>query len=86
MSYQHNLFDAIVVQGSDLGFAPRITNQFRPTAAQAGSPEKIRVLRWRLEHGLPLWHELDGEAPVFHRERSDDFPDRCTASRGVGRP
>jgi hypothetical protein len=32
---------------------------FVPTDAAAGSPEKIEVLRWRMECGLPLWHDED---------------------------
>ena len=32
---------------------------FDSTDAPAGSPEKIEILRKRLELGLPLWHEED---------------------------
>jgi hypothetical protein len=82
MSRPPNLFKAIIAQGTDLGFVPRVTDQFCPTTAQAGSPEKIRVLRWRLEHGLPLWHALDGEAQSSRRQQSDDFPPASAAAGG----
>lgn len=74
MSQSRNLFDAIVAQGSDNGFRPRVTKEFQATSAQAGSPEKVAVLRWRMERGLPLWHrddrtdlglDSDVEIPVF---------------------
>ena len=59
MSRQRNVFEAIATQGTDGGYLPRITKDFQPTSAPAGSPEKIAVLRWRMEHGLPLWHRGD---------------------------
>jgi hypothetical protein len=59
MSKQRNLFDAIARRGTDDGYHPRITKDFQPTKARAGSPEKIAVLRWRVERGMPLWHRRD---------------------------
>lgn len=74
MSRNNNLFDTIVSEGSDRDFVPRITSDFRPTKANAGSREKIDVLRWRLERGFPLFHELDGIAKYGHRtDGSDSF-------------
>jgi hypothetical protein len=75
MSDHISLFDTLALEGTDRGFAPRITSDFGPTRAPAGSQEKIDVLRWRLEHGFPLWHQLDG-APA---------PDRGRHSRRVAR-
>ena len=40
------------------GCPVRRTTLIRPTPP-AGSPEKIEILRKRLELGLPLWHEED---------------------------
>jgi hypothetical protein len=59
MSHHCNLFDAIASHGNDEGYRPRVTQEFQPTNARAGSPEKIAVLRWRMERGLPLWHRDD---------------------------
>jgi hypothetical protein len=59
MSANHNLFDTIAENGNDEGYVPRTTRGFRPTSAPAGSWEKIEELRRRVEHGWPLWHELD---------------------------
>jgi hypothetical protein len=55
-----NLFHSLIKYGDDTHFKPSITNEFRPTTAPAGSPEKIQVLAYRVERGLPLWHPLDG--------------------------
>ena len=54
-----NVFEAIAQFGHDEEFAPRITDDFVPTAAPAGSPEKLETLARRLELGLPLWHPDD---------------------------
>ncbi len=42
-------------------FEPETVNheQFEPTDAPPGSPEKISVLAQRLQQGLPLWHPRD---------------------------
>ena len=66
MSKKSNLFDAIAVQGTDDGYRPRITEEFQPTNALAGSQEKLEVLRWRVEHGLPLWHWRDRAEVCFN--------------------
>jgi hypothetical protein len=72
MSQKRSLFDTIAAQGNDHGYHPRVTKNFHPTSARAGSPEKIAVLRWRVERGLPLWHR-DDRAGV--RLEGDDYLD-----------
>lgn len=59
MSQVRNVFDAILKYGHDEDFAPEVTNDFSCTDAPAGSPEKIEILRQRVELGLPLWHQED---------------------------
>jgi len=54
-----NVFDAILKYGHDEDFYPEVRNEFSPTDAPAGSPEKIEILRNRIELGLPLWHDAD---------------------------
>jgi hypothetical protein len=55
-----NLFQSLVKYGDDTHFNPVVTNDFKPTTAPAGSPEKIETLAYRLSRGVPLWHPLDG--------------------------
>lgn len=59
MSNVRNVFDAILKYGHDEDFAPEPSGDFSATDAPAGSPEKIEILRRRVELGLPLWHEED---------------------------
>lgn len=54
-----NVFDAILKYGHDEDFAPDAGDEFEPTNAPAGSPQKIETLRSRVENGLPLWHNED---------------------------
>jgi hypothetical protein len=55
-----NVFEAIIKYGHDEDFDPSdCRDEFEPTDAPAGSPEKIEVLRQRVELGLPLWHAKD---------------------------
>lgn len=54
-----NVFEAILKYGHDEDYLPEPTPEFSPTDAPAGSPEKIDILRNRIELGLPLWHESD---------------------------
>lgn len=55
-----NVFEAILKFGHDEDFNPDSTaNHFESTDAPAGSPEKIEILRRRLEMGQPLWHDND---------------------------
>jgi hypothetical protein len=54
-----NVFEAILEFGHDEDFAPRVTSDFRATAAPAGSSDKIAALARRVEQGLPLWHPED---------------------------
>jgi hypothetical protein len=49
-----NVFEAILKYGHDEEWSPDPNVEFEPTDAPAGSPEKIEVLRKRLELGLPL--------------------------------
>lgn len=53
-----NVFEAILKHGHDEDWLPDHQN-FDSTDAPAGSPEKIEILRRRIENGLPLWHEED---------------------------
>ena len=59
MSNVRNVFEAILKYGHDEDFNPIASETFEPTDAPAGSPEKIEILRRRVELGLPLWHEED---------------------------
>ena len=59
MADVRNVFDAILKYGHDEDFDPRDSDEFEPTSAPAGSPQKIEMLRYRVENGLPLWHEED---------------------------
>jgi hypothetical protein len=59
MKNVQNVFEAILKYGHDEDFAPLESDDFAPTDAPAGSPQKIDVLRKRVELGLPLWHEED---------------------------
>jgi hypothetical protein len=54
-----NVFEAILEFGHDEDFAPVENDQFIPTAAPAGSTEKLDVLARRIREGLPLWHPDD---------------------------
>lgn len=59
MDKVRNVFEAILKYGHDEDFYPEAAETFEPTHAPAGSPEKIEILRSRVELGLPLWHEED---------------------------
>ncbi|WP_342190341.1 hypothetical protein Pla52nx_001059 [Stieleria varia] len=59
MTQCKNVFEAILRYGHDEDFVPNPDDQFEPTDAPAGSPEKIEVLRKRVELGQPLWHNTD---------------------------
>ena len=54
-----NVFEAILKYGHDEDYSPEPQLNFQPTDAPAGSPEKIEILRRRIELGLPLWHDAD---------------------------
>lgn len=54
-----NVFEAILKYGHDEDWLPSAQAKFDSTDAPAGSPEKIEILRKRLELGLPLWHDND---------------------------
>jgi hypothetical protein len=54
-----NVFEAILTYGHDEDFVPRVDDSFQPTAAPAGSPEKLEILAERVRQGYPLWHDED---------------------------
>ncbi len=54
-----NIFNELTRYGHDKDFELMPSVDFPPTDAPPGSPEKIDVLRSRIEQGLPLWHPLD---------------------------
>jgi hypothetical protein len=54
-----NVFDAILQFGHDEDYSPRVTDDFMPTDAPAGSNEKLECLARRIALGLPLWHPED---------------------------
>jgi hypothetical protein len=58
MNKVSNVFEAILKYGHDEDFVPDTAN-FVPTDAPAGSPEKIEILRRRVEMGNPLWNSDD---------------------------
>lgn len=47
----------VKVYGAEDAFVPRAKP--KPTQAIPGSPEKIEILRQRVEQGTALWHEQD---------------------------
>jgi hypothetical protein len=59
MNNVQNVFEAILKYGHDEDFVPVESDDFHPTNAPAGSPQKIDALRKRVELGLPLWHDDD---------------------------
>ncbi len=59
MDNVRNVFEAILKYGHDEDFAPESSHSFEATDAPAGSPEKIEILRARVERGQPLWHDED---------------------------
>ena len=59
MKNVNTVFEAILKYGHDEDFDPTASDEFEPTDAPAGSPEKIDSLRSRVELGLPLWHDGD---------------------------
>ena len=58
MSNVRNVFEAILKYGHDEDFAPT-KEGFEATKAPAGSEDKIKILRRRVEQGTPLWHRND---------------------------
>jgi hypothetical protein len=53
------IHEALTMQGHDEDFEPTPCAAFCATDAPAGSPEKVEVLRRRVELGQPLWHQDD---------------------------
>ena len=54
-----NVFDEIIRDGHDEQFVPMECDSFVPSDLAAGTPDKIELLRQRVEMGVPLWHERD---------------------------
>ncbi len=54
-----NVFEIIELYGHDENFEPHVSEEFIPTAAPAGSRQKIDVLAERIQRGMPLWHPED---------------------------
>jgi hypothetical protein len=59
MTRIRNVFEIIELYGHDENFEPVKTEQFIPTAAPAGSRQKIDILAERIQRGMPLWHPED---------------------------
>ncbi len=59
MRRYRNVFEAVARESHEESFVPVETDKFEPTELAAGSWEKIRLLRRRVEMGLPLWHDAD---------------------------
>lgn len=59
MARIRNVFEIIELYGHDENFEPHVSEEFIPTAAPAGSRQKIDVLAERIQRGMPLWHPED---------------------------
>jgi len=59
MARTRNACEIIELYGHDENFAPHVSEEFTPTAAPAGSRQKIDVLAERIQRGMPLWHPED---------------------------
>jgi len=55
----------LLLRGHDEDFMPAPADW--PTAALAGSPEKVEVMRLRVELGQSLWHPNDNRGQVVHQ-------------------
>ena len=65
MTRIRNVFEIIELYGHDENFEPVKTDDFVPTAAPAGSRQKIDILAERIQRGMPLWHPEDStDMPV----------------------
>lgn len=59
MRRYRNVFEAIAGEGHEENFVPVETDEFEPADLPAGTPEKIELLRRRVEMGVPMWHDAD---------------------------
>ena len=57
-----NIFEAIRLFGPDPRF--EAFAECEPTICEPGTPEKIRVMKERLEAGESLWNEADAKLSV----------------------
>ena len=54
-----NVSQYVEKYNSDEGFTPVVNDEFVYTDAEPGTPEKLRVLAYRVRRGLPIFHPLD---------------------------
>jgi hypothetical protein len=59
MSVSQNVFEALAKYGHDIDFDGKPNELWFPTMYGPGSPEKIEVMRQRVELGVPIWHPND---------------------------
>lgn len=59
MSRYRNVFEAIAGEGHEESFVAIQTDEFEPADLPAAWPEKIELLRWRVEMGVPMSHDAD---------------------------
>ena len=85
MARIRNVFEIIELYGHDENFEPQTTNDFVPTAAPAGSRQKIDVLAERIQRGLPLWHPEDSNDATTGFDDVEEAGSRMMAGAGSGR-
>ena len=54
-----NVSQYVARYNNDEGFTPVVNDEFVYTDAAPGTPEKLRVLAYRVRRGLPIFHPLD---------------------------
>lgn len=59
MRRYRNVFEAIAGERHEESFVAVETDEFEPADLPAAWPEKIELLRWRVEMGVPMWHDAD---------------------------
>ena len=59
MSNPQSIFNYIDEKYTEDGYEVGENQVFIATDAPPGSPEKLEVLRLRVERGFPLWHDAD---------------------------
>ena len=72
MARIRNVFEIIELYGHDENFEPQMNDDFVPTAAPAGSRQKIDVLAERIQRGFPLWHPQDSIDAAFNSGEEED--------------
>jgi hypothetical protein len=58
------------IESGDWNYEPDAARDrdFQATNAIPGSPEKLQILAWRIQSGLPLWHPNDRHASDPHAD------------------